>query len=86
MPALKVYPTIHSWIVTSHVSIGNLPKQIHLFTYQRNIISNIIKCLEEDPHMSITMTCPLKIERGNLENLYTAYLPAKDSVLRILNA
>ena len=31
-PVLKAYPTHHSWIITAHVSLGNLEKQWRMFT------------------------------------------------------
>ena len=33
-PALEAYPTRHSWIITSHVSLGNLEHHWKLFTRQ----------------------------------------------------
>ena len=30
-PVLKAYPMHHSWIITAHVSLGNLEKQWKMF-------------------------------------------------------
>ena len=33
-PVLKAYPMHHSWIITAHVSLGNLEKQWRMFIKQ----------------------------------------------------
>ena len=33
-PVLKAYPTCHSWIITAHISLGNLEKQWRMFIKQ----------------------------------------------------
>ena len=40
-PVLKAYPSCHSWIITAHISLGNLEKQWRMFFRQieRNTIT-----------------------------------------------
>ena len=44
-PVLQAYPTRHSWIITAHISLGNLErhwKLIQQATYQNTTISQIL--------------------------------------------
>ena len=43
-PVLQAYPTRHSWIITAHISLGNLEctlETLHQTTYQNTTISQV---------------------------------------------
>ena len=54
-PVLQVYPTRHSWIVTAHISLGNLECHWKLFKRQLTRTQQFLRSLEQHP-ISINTT------------------------------
>ena len=46
-PVLKAYPTPHSWIITSHISLGNLEKQWKTFVHQIGRMQQVLNSLKQ---------------------------------------
>ena len=58
-PVLQAYPTRHSWIVTAHISLGNLECHWNLFKRQLTRTQQFLRSLEQhqpqnnsSPHFS----------------------------------
>ena len=72
-PVLKAYPTHHSWIITSHVSLGNMEKQWKLFTRQMIRTCQLLPSLIWKPAAPTHLLTGLEAELNNLNSIYTSY-------------
>ena len=86
-PVLKAYPTHHSWMITTHVSLGNLEKQWKLFTQQmirtHQILPSLLQ-IPEAPTQLLSGLIGLIAELSNLNNIYTSYQPLIQEATQIL--
>ena len=48
-PVLQAYPTQHSWIITAHVSLGNLECHRKTFIRQLARIQQLLQSLDQQP-------------------------------------
>ena len=74
-PVLKAYPTFHSWMITAHVSLGDMEKQWKLFTKQMVRTHQLLpslKCKSAAPTQLLT---GLEANLSNLNSIYTSYQP-----------
>ena len=74
-PVLKVYPTCHSWIITAHVSLGNLEKKWRMFIRQMDKTQQLLKSLLQKPLAPTHLLSPLEAELTNLESIHMSYKP-----------
>ena len=82
-PILAVYPTRHSWIISTHINLGTLNKPMHMFNRQKNVREMISK-LRNHPDDAIEPLQPLQVELDNLHSLFMAYKPVFSSATSIL--
>ena len=74
-PVLKAYPTCHSWIITAHVSLGNLKKQSRMFTKQMERTQQLLDYAQLKPLSPIHMISTLQAELIYLDSIHTSYRP-----------
>ena len=74
-PVLKAYPTHHSWIITAHISLGNLDKQWRMFIKQMGRIQQLLNSLQWKPLIPTYIISRLQVELTNLDSIYTSYKP-----------
>ena len=74
-PVLKAYPTHHSWMITTHVSLGNMENQWKLFTRQMIITCQLLTSLLWKPSALTQLLSALEAELNNLNSTYTSYQP-----------
>ena len=74
-PVLKVYTTHHSWIITAHVSLGNLEKQWRMFVKQMGRLQQLLNSLQQKPLAPTYMISALQAELTNLVSIYTSHKP-----------
>ena len=55
-PVLQAYPTRHSWIITAHVSLGNLECHWKLFNRQLTRTQQFLQSLDTTPVSTNTTT------------------------------
>ena len=72
---LKAYPTCHSWIITAHVSSGNLEKQWRMFIKQMDRTQQLLKSLLQKPLAPAHLLPPLEAELTNLASIHISYKP-----------
>ena len=48
-PVLQAYPTRHSWIITAHISLGNLECHWKLFNRQLTRTQQFLRSLDQHP-------------------------------------
>ena len=74
-PILKAYPTHHSWMITAHVSLGNMEKHWKLFTKQMIKTHQLLPSLLWKPADPTQLVSGLDEEFIKLNNIYTSYQP-----------
>ncbi len=76
-PVLKAYPTRHSWIITAHISVGKLNKQLRAFSKQRSTARTVLTTLQglNYPFVPEYMVAALQTEVSNLESIFESYQP-----------
>ena len=72
-PVFKAYPTHHSWMITVHVSLGNMEKQWKLFTRQMIRTRQLLFSLLWKPAAPTQQLSGLEAELNNLNRIYTSY-------------
>ena len=71
---LKAYPVWHSWIIESHLSKGDLSKQLHMFNHQKALAQELLVKLQQQPFTYIASNALLG-EFSNIGNIYQSYEP-----------
>ena len=72
-PVLTAYPTHHSWIITVHVSLGNLEKQWRMFIKQMERTQQLLNSTQQKPLAPIHLISTLQAELTGLGSIYTSY-------------
>ena len=74
-PVLKAYPTHHSWIINTHVSLGDLNKQWKMFLQQKARSQQLLNLLHQKPVAPSYLLSALQVELVNVDSIYTSYEP-----------
>ena len=70
-PVLQAYPTHHSWIITAHVSLGNL--ECHWKAFNRQPRTQQLICsLAQQPTVQTQLLSMLQVEFSNIEDIYNS--------------
>ena len=72
-PVLQAYPTWHSWIVTAHISLGQLEQHWKLFKWQLAKTKQFLTSLECHPSASPLLITTLQLELANIQDLYKSH-------------
>ena len=83
-PVLKAYPTCHSWIITAHVSLGDLDKQWKMFIQLKARSQQLLHSLQWKPLAPSYLLSALQAELANLDSIYTSYKPLILTVTQLL--
>ena len=79
-PVLQAYPTRHSWIITAHISLGNLECHWKLFKGQ------FLRSLEQHPSASTQLLTTLQLELSNIQDIYTSSETTITSAINLINS
>ena len=71
-PVLKAYPTCHSWIITAHVSLGNLEKQWKILTIQMDRTQQLLNFFLQKPLAPTYLFSTLEAELNSLNSIHTS--------------
>ena len=85
-PVLQVYPTRHSWIVTAHISLGNLECHWKLFKRQTIRTQQFLRSLEQYPSASTQLLTTLQLELTNIQDIYKSNEATIISAVNLLNS
>ena len=85
-PVLQAYPTRHSWIVTAHISLGNLERHWKIFKRQLARMQQILRSLEQHPSASLQLLTTLQLELSNIQNIYKSNEISITSAVNLLNS
>ena len=85
-PVLQAYPTRHSWIITTHISLGNLECHWKLFTRQLTRTQQFLRSLDEHPSVPTKLLSTLQLELSNIQNIYKSSESTITSATQLLNS
>ena len=85
-PVLQAYPTRHSWIVTAHISLGNLGHHWKLFKRQLTRTQQFLRSLEIHPLASTQLLTTLQLELSNIQDIYTSSETTITSAVTLINS
>ena len=70
---LKAYPMRHTWMITVHISICNLNKQLGMLNCQKTLVHELLMKLQCIPFTSNFVFNALLGELSNIDNIYHIY-------------
>ena len=85
-PVLQAYPTRHSWIITAHISLGNLECHWKLFKRQLTRTQQFLRFLEQHPSASMQLLKMLQLELSNIQDIYTSSETTITSAINLINS
>ena len=71
-PVLQAYPTRHSWIITAHISLGNLECHWKLFNRQLTRTQQFLRSLDQHPSTPTQLLSTLQLELSNIQDIYSS--------------
>ena len=85
-PVLQAYPTRHSWIITAHVSLGNLEHHWKLFSRQLTRTQQFLRSLDQHPSAPTQLLTTLQLELSNMQDMYKSSETTITSAINLLNS
>ena len=84
-PALKAYPTCHSWIFTAHISLGHLECHWKYFNRQVDKTHQLLLFLSHCPAAPTHLLSPLQVELDNISDMYNSCRPIIISAINLFS-
>ena len=84
-PVMQAYPTHHSWIITTHVSLANLEHQWKAFNRQLTRTQQSLHSLHQQPSVQTQLLSILQVELSNIEGIYNSGKTAIISAIKLLH-
>ena len=85
-PVLQAYPTRHCWIITIHVSLGNLECHWKPFTRQLTRTHQFLRSLDQHPSAPMQLLATLQLELSNIQDIYKSSDTTITSAIKLLNS
>ena len=85
-PVLQAYQTRHSWIITAHISLGNLECHWKLFSRQLTRTQQFLRSLDQHPSAPTQLLTTLQLELSNIQDIYKSSETTITSVINLLNS
>ena len=85
-PVLQAYPTRHPWIITAHVSLGNLERHWELFNRQLTRTQQFLGSLDQHPSALTQLLTTLQLELSNIQDIYKSSETTITSAINLLNS
>ena len=83
-PVLQAYPTKHSWIITAHISLGNLECHWKTFTRQLDRRQRLLQSLDWYPSALTQLLSTLQLVLSNIKDIYNSGKTTKTSAIKLL--
>ena len=83
---LQAYPTRHSWIITTHILLGNLECHWKLFTRQLARTQQFLRSLDQHPSAPTQLLSTLQLELSNIQDIYKSGESTITSAIQLLNS
>ena len=85
-PVLQAYPTRHSWIITAHISLGNLECHWKLFNRQLTRTQHFLRSMDQHPSAPTQLLSTLQLELSNVLDIYNSGESTITSAIKLLNS
>ena len=85
-PVLQAYPTRHSWIITTHISLGNLECYWKLFIRQLTRTQQFLRSLDQHPSAPTQLLSTLQLELSNIQDIYSSGESTITSAIELLKS
>ena len=85
-PVLQAYPTRHAWIITAHISLGNLECHWKLFNRQFDRIQQLLRSLGQHPSALTQLFSTLQLELSNIKDIYNSGETTITSAIKLLQS
>ena len=85
-PVLQAYPTRHSWIITAHISLGNLICHWKLFNRQLTRTQQFFRFLDQYPSAPTQLLSTLQLELSNIKDIYNSGESTITSAIKLLQS
>ena len=85
-PVLQAYPSRHSWIITAHISLGNLECHWKLFNRQLTRTQQFLRSLDQHPSAPTQLLTTLQLELSNIHDIYKSSETTITSAINLLNS
>ena len=83
-PVLQAYPAHCSWIITAHVSLGNLECHLKAFNRQLARTQQLLHSLDQQPSVQTQLPSMLQVEHSNIEDIYSSVKTTTISAIKLL--
>ena len=85
-PVLQAYPTRHSWIITAHISLGNLECHWKPFNRQLARTHQLLRSLDQPPSAPTQLLSTLQLELSNIQDIYNSGETTITSAIKLLQS
>ena len=85
-PVLKAYPTRQSWIITAHISLGNLEHHWKTFNRQFDRTQQLLQSLGQHPSAPTQLLSTLQLELSNIQDIYHSGELTITSAIKLLQS
>ena len=85
-PVVQAYPTRHSWIITAHVSLGNLECHWKLFNRQLARTQQLLRSLDQHPSAPTQLLSTLQLGLSNIQDIYNSGETTVTSAIKLLQS
>ena len=83
-PVLQAYHTQHSWIITAHISLGNLECHWRTFNRQFDRTQQLLRSLDQHPSAPTQLLLTLQLELSNIKDIYSSGKTTITSAIKLL--
>ena len=84
-PIFKAYPRCHSWVITTHVSLGHLECHWKYFNRQLDKTCQLLLFLCHQPAAPTHLISPLQVELTTINDMYNSCKLTIISAINLLN-
>ena len=85
-PVQQAYPTRHSWIITAHISLGNLECHWKLFNRQLTRTQQFLRSLDQHTSAPTQLLSTLQLEFSNIQDIYNSGESTVTSAIKLLQS
>ena len=83
---LQAYPTCHPWIITAHISLGNLECHWKAFNRQLARTHQLLCSLEQQPSVQTQLLSTLQVDLSNIKDTYHSGKTTIISAIKLLQS
>ena len=85
-PVLQAYPTCHAWVITAHISLGNLECQWKAFNRQLTRTQQLLHSLDQQLSVQTQLLSMLQVKLSNIKDIYNSGKTTIISAIKLLQS